>query len=155
MAAYLVLMQQVDDIDRYRDEYLPGLRPFLRKHGAEVLVAGFDAEPAEGEPPNSTVVLRFADAAAAWGLLNDPGYRPVKEIRFGSAAAVDDDDQPADGGAAVERIRDVGARRLGHPDAANSAVGLYLVQLARHRGERRPIGQDPHRPARLISQLRA
>ena len=82
MAARLVLMQQVHDIDRYRTEYLPGLRPFLSKHGAEVLVAGFDAEPAEGEPPNSTVVLRFADAAAAWGLLNDPDYRPVKEIRF-------------------------------------------------------------------------
>ena len=82
MAAYLVLMQQVDDIDRYRAEYLPGLRPFLKKYGAEVLVAGFDAEPAEGEPPNSTVVLRFADAASAWGLLNDPDYRPVKEVRF-------------------------------------------------------------------------
>ncbi len=82
MTAYLVLMQQVDDVDRYRDEYLPGLRPFLAKYGAEVLVAGFDAEPAEGEPPNSTVVIRFADAAAAWGLLNDPDYRPVKELRF-------------------------------------------------------------------------
>ena len=82
MAAYLVLMQQVDDIDRYRAEYLPALRPFLKKHGADVLVAGFDAEPAEGTPPNSTVVLRFADVASAWGLLNDPQYRPVKEIRF-------------------------------------------------------------------------
>jgi uncharacterized protein (DUF1330 family) len=82
MAAYLVLMQQVHDIDRYRTEYLPGLRPFLKKYGAEVLVAGFDAEPAEGEPPNSTVVLRFPDAAAAWGLLHDPDYRPVKEVRF-------------------------------------------------------------------------
>ena len=29
-------------------------------------MAGFDAESAEGEPPNSTVVLRFADTAAAW-----------------------------------------------------------------------------------------
>jgi uncharacterized protein (DUF1330 family) len=82
MAAYLVLMQQVDDVDRYRNEYLPGLRPFLAKYGGEVLVAGFDAEPAEGEPPNSTVVIRFADAAAAWGLLGDPDYRPVKELRF-------------------------------------------------------------------------
>ena len=82
MAAYLVLMQQVEDLDRYRSEYLPGLRPFLAKYGGEVLVAGFDAEPAEGEPPNSTVVIRFADAAAAWGLLNDPDYRPVKELRF-------------------------------------------------------------------------
>jgi uncharacterized protein (DUF1330 family) len=83
MAAYLVLMQQVDDVDRYRNEYLPGLRPFLAKYGGEVLVAGFDAEPAEGEPPNSTVVIRFADTAAAWGLLGDPDYRPVKELRFG------------------------------------------------------------------------
>ncbi len=82
MAAYLVLMQQVDDVDRYRSEYLPGLRPFLAKYGGEVMVAGFDAEPAEGEPPNSTVVIRFADADAAWGLLGDPDYRPVKEIRF-------------------------------------------------------------------------
>lgn len=82
MAAYLVLMQEVEDADRYRNEYLPGLRPFLAKYGGEVLVAGFDAAPAEGEPPNSTVVIRFADAAAAWGLLNDPDYRPVKELRF-------------------------------------------------------------------------
>jgi len=82
MAAYLVLMQEVHDVDRYRNEYLPGLRPLLKKHGAEVLVAGFDAEPAEGDPPNSTVVIRFADAAAAWGLLDDPEYRPVKDVRF-------------------------------------------------------------------------
>jgi uncharacterized protein (DUF1330 family) len=82
MAAYLVLMQEVHDVDRYRNEYLPGLRPLLKKHGAEVLVAGFDAEPAEGDPPNSTVVLRFADPAAAWGLLNDPDYQPVKAVRF-------------------------------------------------------------------------
>ena len=82
MAAYLVLMQQVDDVDRYRNEYLPGLRPLLAKYGGEVLVAGLDAEPAEGEPPNSTVVIRFADGTAAWGLLNDPDYRPVKELRF-------------------------------------------------------------------------
>ena len=66
MAAYLVLMQQVHDVDRYRSEYLSGLRPFLNKYGAEVLVAGFDAESAEGEPPNSTVVIRFADTDAAW-----------------------------------------------------------------------------------------
>ena len=51
MAAYFVLMQEVRDIDRYRTEYLPRLRPFLAKYGAEVLVAGFDAESAEGEPP--------------------------------------------------------------------------------------------------------
>jgi len=53
MAAGVVLMQQVHDIDRYRDEYLPGLRPLLWKPGADVPVAGLGAVPAEGEPPNS------------------------------------------------------------------------------------------------------
>ena len=86
MAAYLVLMEQIDDVDRYRNEYLPGVRPFLQKYGAEFLVAGFDAEPAEGDPPNSTVVIRFADAEAAWGFLNDPDYQPVKVIRFSTTS---------------------------------------------------------------------
>jgi uncharacterized protein (DUF1330 family) len=86
MAAYLVLMQEIDDVDRYRSEYLPGVRPFLQKYGAEMLVAGSDAVPAEGEPPNSTVVIRFADTEAAWGFLNDPGYQPVKEIRLSTTS---------------------------------------------------------------------
>ena len=80
MAAYLVLMQEIHDVDRYRNEYLPGVRPFLQKYGAELLVGSFDAKPAEGEPPNSTVVIRFADTEAASGFLNNPGYQPVKEI---------------------------------------------------------------------------
>jgi uncharacterized protein (DUF1330 family) len=75
-------MQEVRDIARYRSEYVPRVAPLLQKHGAETLVAGFNAEPAEGQPPNSTVVLRFADAEAAWGFLNDPDYQPVKEIRL-------------------------------------------------------------------------
>jgi uncharacterized protein (DUF1330 family) len=81
VAAYFVLMQQVDDIDRYRNEYVPAVRPLLNKHGGEVLVAGVEAEAAEGEPPNSTVVIRFPDVRAVWSFLNDPEYLPVKELR--------------------------------------------------------------------------
>lgn len=82
MAAYLVLMQQVDDTDRYREEYVPGVMPFVRKHGGEVLAGGLQAEAAEGDPPNSTVLIRFPDAAAAWSFLDDPDYQPVRELRF-------------------------------------------------------------------------
>ena len=82
MAAYFVLMQHVDDTDRYRNEYVPRVMPLLERHDGDVLVAGFEAEAAEGQPPNSTIVLRFPDAAAAWGFLNDPDYQPVKELRF-------------------------------------------------------------------------
>jgi len=83
MAAYVVLMQQVDDTDRYLSEYVPAAVPFPVKHGGEVLPADFDAEAAQGEPPNGAVVLRFPDVAAAWGFLNDPDYQPVKEVRLG------------------------------------------------------------------------
>jgi O-acetyl-ADP-ribose deacetylase (regulator of RNase III)/uncharacterized protein (DUF1330 family) len=60
---------------------MPRVLPLLQKHGAQTLVAGSDQQPAEGEPPNSTVVIRFADTEAVWGFLNDPDYQPVKEIR--------------------------------------------------------------------------
>ena len=86
MSAYIVLMQEVDDLDRYLSEYVPGVVPLLQRHGAELVVAGSDAQPAEGEPPNSTVVIRFADADAAWGFLNDPDYQPVKEIRLSTTS---------------------------------------------------------------------
>ena len=82
MAAYLVLMQEVDDVARYGNEYVPGAVPLLQKHGGELVVAGFDATPAQGEPPNSTVVIRFPDADAAWGFLDDPDYQPVKQLRL-------------------------------------------------------------------------
>jgi uncharacterized protein (DUF1330 family) len=81
MAAYFVLMQQVDDVDRYLNEYVPQVVPFLGKHGGELVVASVDAEAAEGEPPSSTVVIRFPDAAAAWGFVDDPDYQPAKELR--------------------------------------------------------------------------
>lgn len=82
MAAYFVLMQHVDDIERYREEYIRHVGPLLRKHGAEVLVAGFGFAAAEGDPPNSTVVLRFADVEAAQAFLDDPDYKPIKDVRF-------------------------------------------------------------------------
>ena len=81
MAAYLVPMQQVDDTDCYRTAYVPRVMALLEKHDGDVLAGGFDAEAAEGEPPNSTVVIRFPDAAAAW-VLDDPDDRPVRELRF-------------------------------------------------------------------------
>jgi uncharacterized protein (DUF1330 family) len=52
--------------------------PLLQKHGAQAPIAGSDAVPAESDPPNSTVVMRFADTDAVWSLLNDPDYQTVK-----------------------------------------------------------------------------
>ena len=56
--------------------------PLLQKHGAQAPIAGSDAVPAESDPPNSTVVMRFADTDAVWSFLNDPDYQTVTEIRL-------------------------------------------------------------------------
>lgn len=86
MDRQLTWRKSADDGDRYLNEYVPQVRPLLQKHGSEFVVAGPGAEPAEGEPPNSTVVIRFADTDAVWGFLNDPDYQPVKEIGLSSTS---------------------------------------------------------------------
>jgi trans-2-enoyl-CoA reductase len=64
------------------------------------------------------------------------GAAEVVAGRRRPAATVDDGDQPADRGSAVERVRDAGPDDWVIQNAANSAVGSYLVQLARYRGYR-------------------
>ena len=75
-------MQEIHDPEGYTGEYVPQVLPLLHKHGALILVAGSDQQPAEGEPPHKQVVIRVADTEAVWGFLNDPDYQPVKEIRY-------------------------------------------------------------------------
>ncbi len=43
-------------------------------------------QPARGDLPNSTVVIRFADVEATWGFLNDPDYQLVKAIRLSATS---------------------------------------------------------------------
>ena len=50
MAAYFILTQTVTDLDRYWNEYVPGVLPFLAKYQGEVLVGDFDAKALQGSP---------------------------------------------------------------------------------------------------------
>ncbi len=88
MSAHVVLMQQIDDVDHYRNGYVPAVQPAPQQHGAELPVGagGLDAEPAQGDPPNSAVVISFADVDGARGLLNDPDHPPVREIRLSATS---------------------------------------------------------------------
>jgi hypothetical protein len=36
MSAYIVLMQEIDDVDPYRNGYVPAAQPLLHRHGAAV-----------------------------------------------------------------------------------------------------------------------
>jgi len=82
MSAYFVLTQTVTDQMAYAQEYVPGVMPFLAKHGAEVLVAAFETEAVQGEPADGVVVLRFPSEQAVRDFVNDPDYRPLKELRL-------------------------------------------------------------------------
>lgn len=83
MSAYIIVTYDIVDPDGY-EGYLPGVGPLLAKHGAEVLVADFDARALEGEKRGVYVVLRFPSEEAALAWYHDPAYEPLKKIRFAS-----------------------------------------------------------------------
>lgn len=82
MTAYFILTQTVTDQTAYSEQYVPGVIPFLEKYGGEVLVATFEAEAVQGEPAEGAVVLRFPSEQAIRDFVNDPDYRPIKELRL-------------------------------------------------------------------------
>ena len=82
MAAYFILTQTITDLDKYRQEYIPGVLPFLAKYKGEVLVADFNAEPVQGDPAKGVVVLRFPSEQAIRDFMADPDYQPIKELRL-------------------------------------------------------------------------
>ena len=81
MAAYIICSYDIVDREGYQ-AYLPGVGPLLQKHGAEVLVADYEAKQIEGEKRGVYVVLRFASEEAALAWYNDPAYVTVRKFRL-------------------------------------------------------------------------
>ncbi len=81
MAAYFIVSYDITDAEAYA-QYPPGVIPLLEKHGAEILVADYEARTVEGEPRGVNVVLRFESEEAAMNWYNDPEYGPVKQLRL-------------------------------------------------------------------------
>ena len=85
MSAYIIASYDIADAKGY-EGYVPGVVPLLQKHGAEILVASYDAQALEGDRHDVYVVLKFASEEAALAWYNDPAYTPVKKIRLDSSA---------------------------------------------------------------------
>lgn len=83
MSAYVIATYDIADPNGY-EAYVSAVIPLLRKHGAEVLVAGHQAEALEGRASGVTVVLKSPSEEAARNWYNDPAYQPVRQIRFNS-----------------------------------------------------------------------
>jgi uncharacterized protein (DUF1330 family) len=82
MSAYCIFTHTVTDLERFAQEYVAPVMPFLVKHKAEVIVADLDARPLQGNPAKGVVVLRFPSEKAIEDFLGDPDYQPIKKIRM-------------------------------------------------------------------------
>jgi len=82
MTAYFILTHTITDIERYRDEYIPLVLPFIAKHDGKIVVASPDAEPLQGNPEKGVVIIQFPSEEAVRGFVNDPDYQPAKELRI-------------------------------------------------------------------------
>ena len=82
MTAYFILTHTITDLEKYRDEYIPQVLPFIAKYNGEIVVGSFDAEPLQGNPATGVVVLRFPSEEAVRNFVNDPEYQPAKELRI-------------------------------------------------------------------------
>lgn len=82
MSAYFILTQTITDPERYATEYIPGVMPFLAKYGAEVLAADFEATALQGDPASGVVVIKFPSEEKIQEWVNDPEYKPVKDLRL-------------------------------------------------------------------------
>ena len=85
MAVYFIASYDIDDPQGY-EAYVPGVVPLLQKHGAQILVADYEAKTIEGQACGVNVVLRFETEEAAMNWYNDPDYGPVKQIRLASTS---------------------------------------------------------------------
>ncbi len=83
MSVYIIASYDIEDPEEYA-AYVPGVRALLQKHGAEILVADYEAKTIEGQDRGVNVVLKFESEAAAMNWYNDPDYGPVKKIRLDS-----------------------------------------------------------------------
>lgn len=97
MSAYIVATYNITNPESYA-AYGPGVAKTLMAHSVEVLVAEHDSSVIEGEPPKSTVVLKFADRDAAMAWYNSDEYQAVIDLRRdnseGSMVLVDEFSMP-------------------------------------------------------------
>jgi uncharacterized protein (DUF1330 family) len=82
MSAYFILTQTVTDLPKYGQDYIAPVIPLLAKHKAEVVVAGMDATPLQGDPAKGVVVIRFPSEQALQDFLGDPAYQPLLKTRL-------------------------------------------------------------------------
>jgi uncharacterized protein (DUF1330 family) len=80
MTAYFVATYRITDPAGY-EAYVPAVIPTLMAAGCEILAADYASQAIEGDPPEVTVILKFASKAAAMAWYDSPEYQAIKHLR--------------------------------------------------------------------------
>ena len=81
MSVYMVLDAEVHDPEKY-EEYKAAAPQYVSKHGGEYCCRGGSTEVFVGDwNPERVVMLRFPSRENYEAFINDPGYKPWKEMR--------------------------------------------------------------------------
>ena len=87
MAAYVVLMAEVNDPETYK-EYISRTPPIVKRYGGKFLSRGGEVDTIEGEPFNDRlVILEFQSKQAIHDMFSDPEYQAAAEYRKVSSQA--------------------------------------------------------------------
>jgi uncharacterized protein (DUF1330 family) len=81
MSSYLVANYNVTNADGY-NAYLAAVGPTILAHGGNILVAGPNSTPMEGNPGDITIVLEFQTREALEGWYNSPEYQEIINLRL-------------------------------------------------------------------------
>ncbi|WP_336345202.1 DUF1330 domain-containing protein [Halalkalicoccus ordinarius] len=85
--AYLIVVSEITDMDRFMNEYLPVAAETADAYGGETLVFSFDPNVVEGEWDHTlTVVVEFPSLQTAREWYADETYQEVKQIRHETTA---------------------------------------------------------------------
>ena len=83
---YVIAQIQVEDWERYNEQYLPKTVERIEAHGGEILVGTDEAQRLEGEwDGNWTVVIEFPSEGDAHGFFEDEAYGEVVGHRHAAA----------------------------------------------------------------------
>jgi uncharacterized protein (DUF1330 family) len=87
MPAYVIYQGDVTDPEQY-EKYKERSGPSIHASGGRLIVRGGEFEVLEGErPPSRTVVIEFADRAAALAWYHSDEYVAARKLREGAAVA--------------------------------------------------------------------
>ena len=80
--AYLFVNVDIRAEPAYDTYQMGGVGPLIRNHGGEAMIRGGACEVFEGDwRPSRFVLIRFPNLDAIQASLDDPDYRPFKELR--------------------------------------------------------------------------